>query len=112
MKEMPRLGIIAYIQPRIIYSDKWAEDRLGYRRLPHLYPFASMTKAGIRLTAGSDCPVEDPDPFEGIWSAVARHGLDDSERLTVIEALIAYTSSAAYASFSDYFTRTLAHCNA
>ncbi len=112
MKEMRRLGIIASIQPRFIYSDKWAEDRLGHRRLPQLYPFASMTKAGIRLTAGSDCPVEDPDPFEGIWSAVARPGFDDMERLTVSEALIAYTKSAAYASFSEDFTGTLAPGNA
>src|SRR3989442_16004297 len=70
-----------------------------------------MTKAGIRLTAGSDCPVEDPEPFEGIWSAVARPGLDDRERLTVSEALIAYTKSAAYATFSEVFTGTLAPGN-
>ena len=112
MKEMRRLGIIASIQPRFIYSDKWAEDRLGHRRLPQLYPFASMNKAGIRLAAGSDCPVEDPDPFEGIWSAVARPGLDEGERLTVSEALTAYTRSAAYASFSEDFTGTLAPGNA
>ena len=112
MKEMRRLGIIASIQPRFIYSDKWAEDRLGLGRLHQLYPFASMTKAGIRLAAGSDCPVEDPDPFEGIWSAVARPGLDEGERLTVSEALTAYTRSAAYASFSEDFTGTLAPGNA
>ena len=71
-----------------------------------------MNKAGIRLAAGSDCPVEDPDPFEGIWSAVARPGLDEGERLTVSEALTAYTRSAAYASFSEDFTGTLAPGNA
>jgi predicted amidohydrolase YtcJ len=112
MKEMRRLGIIASVQPRFIYSDKWAEDRLGHRRLLQLYPFASMTKAGIRLTAGSDCPVEDPDPFQGIWSAVARPGPDDGERLTVSQALTAYTKSAAYASFSEDSTGTLAPGNA
>jgi predicted amidohydrolase YtcJ len=111
MKEMGRLGIIASIQPRFIYSDRWAEDRLGHRRLPQLYPFASMARAGIRLTAGSDCPVEDPDPFQGIWSAVARPGLDKEESLTVSEALTAYTKSAAYASFSEDFTGTLAPGN-
>ncbi len=111
MKEMGRLGLIASIQPRFIYSDRWAEDRLGHRRLSWLYPFASMARAGIRLTAGSDCPVEDPDPFEGIWSAVARPGLDKEERLTVSEALTAYTKSAAYASFSEDFTGTLAPGN-
>jgi len=42
--------------------------------------------------------VEDPNPFEGIWSAVARPGLDKKEILTVGEALVAYTKNSAYAS--------------
>jgi len=107
MKEMRRLGIIASIQPRFVYSDQWANDRLGPGRLPELYPFASMNRAGIMLTAGSDCPVEDPNPFEGIWSAVARPGLDKKEILTVGEALVAYTKNSAYASFSEDFRGTL-----
>ncbi len=107
MKEMRRLGIIASVQPRFVYSDQWANDRLGQERLSELYPFASMSRAGILLTAGSDCPVEDPNPFEGIWSAVARPGLDKKERLTVGEALVAYTKNSAYASFSENFRGTL-----
>ncbi len=107
MKEMQRLGIIASVQPRFVYSDNWASERLGTRRLSQLYPFASMNKAGIMLTAGSDCPVEDPNPFEGIWSAVARPGLDKKERLTVGESLVAYTKNPAYASFSEGFRGAL-----
>ena len=106
-KEMRRLGIIASIQPRFVYSDQWANDRLGPERLSELYPFSSMSRAGIMLAAGSDCPVEDPNPFEGIWSAVARPGLDKKERLTVGEALVAYTKNSAYASFSENFRGTL-----
>jgi predicted amidohydrolase YtcJ len=106
-KEMRRLGIIASVQPRFVYSDRWAKDRLGSKRLPRLYPFASMARAGITLTAGSDCPVEDPNPFEGIWSAVARPGFNEHERMTVSEALTAYTKSPAYASFSEEFKGTL-----
>ncbi|HVH14257.1 MAG TPA: amidohydrolase [Candidatus Angelobacter sp.] len=107
MKEMRRLGIIASVQPRFVYSDQWASERLGAGRLPQLYPFASMNNAGIMLTAGSDCPVEDPNPFEGIWSAVARPGLIKNERLTVSESLVAYTKNPAYASFSEGFRGTL-----
>jgi predicted amidohydrolase YtcJ len=107
MKEMQRLGIIASVQPRFVYSDDWASKRLGTGRLSQLYPFASMNKAGIMVTAGSDCPVEDPNPFEGIWSAVARPGLDKKERLTVDESLVAYTKNPAYASFSEGFRGTL-----
>jgi predicted amidohydrolase YtcJ len=107
MKEMQKLGIIASVQPRFVYSDHWASERLGTGRLSELYPFGSMNKAGIRLAAGSDCPVEDPNPFEGIWSAVARPGLDKKERLTVGESLLAYTKNPAYASFSEGFRGTL-----
>ena len=101
MQKMSKLGIIASVQLRFIFSDQWARDRLGSRRLPRLYPFASMTKAGIMLTAGSDCPVEDPNPLEGIWAAVARPGLPKKERLTVMEAIADYTKNPAYASFSE-----------
>lgn len=101
IQKMSKLGIIASIQPRFIYSDQWARDRLGSRRLPRLYPFASMIKAGIMLTAGSDCPVEDPNPFEGVWAAVVRPGLPKNERLTVREAIADYTANPAYASFSE-----------
>jgi predicted amidohydrolase YtcJ len=107
MKEMQRLGIIASIQPRFVYSDSWAKDRLGSRRLPELYPFASMSNAGIMLTAGSDCPVEDPNPFEGIWAAVVRPGFGRDERLTVSEILVGYTKNATYASFAEGFRGTL-----
>ena len=112
MKEMRRLGIVASVQPRFVYSDHWGRERLGVGRIAQLYPFASMNKAGIMLTAGSDCPVEDPNPFEGIWSAVARPGLDKKERLTVSESLVAYTKNAAYASFSEGFNGTLSPGNA
>jgi len=111
MKEMRRLGIIASVQPRFVYSDQWAKDRLEHERLSEIYPFASMSRAGIMLTAGSDCPVEDPNPFEGIWSAVARPGFDKKERLTVGEALVAYTKNSAYASFSENFRGTLGEGN-
>src|SRR5207247_10090105 len=99
--KMGKLGIIASVQPRFIYSDSWAEERLGASRMHSLYPFASMTQEGILLTAGSDCPVEDPNPFEGVWSATARPGLEGKERLTVSQDLAAYTISASFASFCE-----------
>jgi len=101
VKRMRRLGIIASVQPRFILSDSWAEARLGADRVRDLYPFATMLRSGVVLAAGSDCPVEDPNPFEGIWSAVTRPGLGDDEGLTVSQALEAYTRGAAYASHSE-----------
>lgn len=107
IRKMSKLDVVASVQPRFIYSDSWARTRLGDSRLSQLYPFASMKRAGIRLAAGSDCPVEDPNPFEGIWSAVARPGLDTGEKLSVSEALAAYTEDASYASFTEETRGTL-----
>ena len=101
VKKMQRLGIIASVQPRFILSDTWAKERLGPKRVPNLYPFGSMLESQLILAAGSDCPVEDPNPFEGIWSAVTRPGLEDNEGLTVSQAIAAYTTGAAYASHSE-----------
>jgi len=98
---MKRAGVVASVQPRFIYSDSWAGKRLGPRRVRHLYPFRSMLDAGLKLAFGSDCPVEDPNPFEGVWSAVARPGLSPSQSLSVPEALACYTTGAAFASFSE-----------
>ncbi len=99
--------IIASIQPSFIPSDTWAEKRLGPRRIDYLYPFNSMIRAGIRMTAGSDCPVENPNPFRGIWAAAKRPGLPSNERINVPEALACYTSGPAYASFAEEYQGTL-----
>jgi predicted amidohydrolase YtcJ len=60
-----------------------------------------MLRNGVPLAAGSDGPVEDPNPLEGVWSAVARPGLSTTESLTVDETLAAYTTGGAYASHSE-----------
>ena len=100
MRDMAELGLVASVQPRFIYSDSWAEKRLG-KRISFLYPFKSMLQAGIRLAAGSDSPSDDPSTVEGLWSAVSRPGLSSLERLTPSEALSCYTEGPAYASFSE-----------
>jgi predicted amidohydrolase YtcJ len=104
---MRKLGLIASVQPRFIYSDSWALDRLGERRVQYLYPFRSMLRNGVPLAAGSDGPVEDPNPMEGVWSAVVRPGLSGQESLTVDETLATYTSGGAFASHSESSSGTL-----
>ena len=106
MRDMAELGLVASVQPRFIYSDSWAEKRLG-KRISYLYPFKSMLQAGIHLAAGSDSPSDDPSTVEGLWSAVFRPGLLPAERLTTSEALSCYTTGAAYASFSESDEGTL-----
>ena len=107
IQEMAKLGLVASVQPRFIYSDSWAEKRLGSKRIQYLYPFKSMLRAGIHLAAGSDTPSDEPSPFEGFWSAVSRPGLSPAERLNLPEALSCYTTGAAYASFSERDEGTL-----
>ncbi len=107
VSRMRKNGIVASVQPSFISSDSWAEKRLGPHRVRYLYPFRSMLRAGIRMAAGSDCPVEDPNPFRGVWSAVARPWLGAGEKLGVGEALACYTSGSSYASFSEDYRGTL-----
>jgi len=106
MRDMAKLGLVASVQPRFIYSDSWAEKRLG-KRISFLYPFKSMLQAGIHLAAGSDSPSDDPSTAEGLWSAVSRPGLSTGENLTPSEALSCYTTGASYASFSENEEGTL-----
>ncbi len=106
MRDMAELGLVASVQPRFIYSDSWAEKRLG-KRISFLYPFKSMLQAGIHLAAGSDSPSDDPSTAEGLWSAVSRPGLPTGENLTPSEALSCYTTGASYASFSENDEGTL-----
>lgn len=104
--DIPRfaqLGVVASMQPLHATSDMHAADRLWGARSRYGYAWKSMLQAGGLLAFGSDAPVETPDPFLGIHAAVTRQDLDDQppegwypdERLTVEEAVRAYTEGAA-----------------
>ena len=94
-------------QPSFIYhnGEKYlslVEERL----LPHLYPLASLLKAGIPLAAGSDAPVTSPDPILSIYSAVIRKtkaasALSPRQAIPVGKAIKMHTISGAYASFEE-----------
>jgi len=112
-EDIPRTakdGIIAAMQPTHATSDMpWAEKRLGADRLAGAYAWHSFLLAGGHLALGSDFPIEDVNPFFGIYSAVTRqdHGghppggwLPD-EKLTFAEALRGFTIDSAYASFDE-----------
>ena len=111
--DIPRLapaGIIASMQPTHQTSDRlMAEKRLGPNRLAGAYAWQSVLKSGARLAFGSDVPVESPNPFPGLSAAVSRQdvsgqppgGWIPSERLSVAQALDAFTRGAAYAGFAE-----------
>jgi hypothetical protein len=111
--DIPRLapaGIIASMQPTHQTSDRlMAEKRLGPNRLTGAYAWQSVLKSGARLAFGTDFPVESPNPFPGLSAAISRQDINGqppggwipSERLTLEQALDAYTRGAAYAGFAE-----------
>ena len=103
-------GTIASMQPVHQTSDRlMAEVRLGPARLAGAYAWNSILKAGGRLAFGSDTPVESPDPFAGLATAITREdasgqplgGWLPNERVTPEAALAGFTTGGAYAGFAE-----------
>lgn len=113
LDDIPRfgsMGVIASMQPTHATSDMpWAEDRLGSGRVRGAYAWRRVLDGGSRLALGSDFPVEDVNPFYGIYSAITRQdqagqprgGWYPSERLTAAEAVRGFSYDAAYAGFEE-----------
>jgi len=98
------------MQPYHAIDDgRWAEKLIGPERIKTTYAFKSLFDAGARVAFGSDWFVAPPTPLEGIYAAVTRRTLDDKnpggwvpeQKITVDQALQAYTINAAYASFDE-----------
>jgi predicted amidohydrolase YtcJ len=113
---LARLGIIASMQPYHAIDDgRWLETKIGAERAATTYAFRSILDAGGLLTFGSDWPVAPLSPLKGVYAAVTRRTIDDGhpdgwqpqEKLTVEEALVAYTRTNAYAVFEDDVAGTL-----
>ena len=107
---MAALGVIASMQPSHCTSDlRLVESMLDESDLAS-YAWASMRRAGVRVTFGSDAPVEDPNPWHGIFAATTRQrqdrtpsgGWQPNERLSLDDALDAYTVAPAYASYEEH----------
>ena len=108
--QFAKLGVIASMHPYHLYDDGiWAYKRLDTNRLKGTYAFKSMKDKGVKITFGSDWPVAPIDPVYGIYSAVTRitgdgknpNGWYPNEKLSIEDALKAYTVTNAYASFLD-----------
>jgi predicted amidohydrolase YtcJ len=108
-QDLPRLGamgVIASMQPIHCTSDMAMAERHWGARCSGAYAWRSLLASGAVLAFGSDAPVEDPDVFRGIHAAVTRQLTDGTpvggwypeQRLTVAEAVYAYTMGSAYAS--------------
>jgi predicted amidohydrolase YtcJ len=110
IRKFASLNVIASMQPYHTIDDgRWAAKRIGAERLRGAYAFRSLLEAGAKLTFGSDWPVAPMDPLLGIYAAVTRRTLDDAnpdgwipaEKITVEQALRAYTVTNAYAGLQE-----------
>lgn len=104
------LEVIPSMQPYHAIDDgRWAEKVIGPERIRTTYAFRSLLDAGARLTFGSDWFVAPPTPLDGLYAAATRRTLDDAnpdgwvpqEKISVEEALRAYTVNGAYGSFEE-----------
>ncbi|MEO7050131.1 MAG: amidohydrolase [Rhodanobacter sp.] len=119
LEDIPRfkpLHLIASMQPTHATSDmNMAEDRIGDERIKGAYAWRHFLDQGTVIAAGSDFPVESPNPFYGLYSAVTRQdhhgqppgGWHADQALSLTEALRAFTLDAAYAEHAEKTLGTL-----
>ena len=105
-----RLGVIASMQPYHAIDDgRWAEKRIGRERAKSSYAWRSLLDRGVKLAFGTDWPVAPLNPLLGLYAAVTRATTDGKypggwipeQKITLAEAIEAYTLGSAYAEFTD-----------
>jgi predicted amidohydrolase YtcJ len=114
-KRLGQLGVVAEVQPFHLSDDmRWMEERIGSDRTKGAYAFKSIQASGAVLSFGTDWPgtsaSEYPiNPMLGLYAAVTRQtitgqpaaGWFPNERITIEEAIKAYTYGTAYANFEE-----------
>ena len=109
-----QLKVIASMQPSHLLTDMhWAESRLGPQRAAHSYAWAEFLNHDVKLAFGTDYPVEPVAPFRGLYVAITRKSEDGKQeyypgqKLSIEQAIAAYTTSAAFAEFGEKEKGTL-----
>src|SRR5687767_8963499 len=114
-KRLGQLGVVAEVQPFHLSDDmRWMEERIGPERTKGAYAFKSIQASGAVLSFGTDWPgtsaSEYPiNPMLGLYAAVTRQtvtgqpaeGWFPDERISIAEAIKAYTYNTAYANFEE-----------
>lgn len=110
MARFGALGVIPSMQPYHAIDDgRWVDRVIGADRSKGTYAFKSLLDTKARLAFGSDWFVAPPMPLMGIYAAVTRRTLDEQrpegwvpeQKVTVEQALRAYTAGGAYAGFAE-----------
>jgi predicted amidohydrolase YtcJ len=105
-----QLNVIASVQPYHAIDDgRWAEARIGHDRASRTYAFRTFLNNGVHLAFGTDWDVAPLNPLLTVYAAVTRSTLDGKnpngwfpeQKLTVEEAVDAYTMGSAYAEFQE-----------
>ncbi len=116
LKRFAGQKVVASMQPfHIIDDGRWAWKRLDEKRLKGTYAFRTILDSGGVLAFGSDSPVAPINPLWGVYGAVTRRTLDDKnpggwipeQKVTVEEAVRAFTWGSAYAEFQENWKGTL-----
>ena len=103
--QLADLDITASMQPIHALTDMAVADRSLGERAAFTHAWRSLKDHGVRLAFGSDAPVENPNPFRGLYEAVTRCRTDDSpdsegwfpkQRLTIREAIEGFTLGPAF----------------
>ena len=109
------LNVIASMQPSHLLTDMhWVNARLGPARAAHAYGWAEFTNDGVTLAFGSDNPFGPLSPLLGLYAATTRKSEDGKmefhpeQKLTIEQAIAAYTTGAAFAEFAEKQKGTLA----
>jgi predicted amidohydrolase YtcJ len=104
-----QLSVIASMQPSHLLTDmNWAAARLGPERVKYSYAWRSMLDHHIPLAFGTDYPVESINPFRGLYAAITRQNeagtatYQPQERISLPEAIYAYTQTSAFAEFREH----------
>lgn len=113
------IDVIASVQPdhmwALVFDEHPFHKILGKERCRYTYPFKSLMKAGTKMAFGSDHPIAEINPMKGLYRAVTRlaedrkpdGGWNPEEKLTLAEALKAYTIGSAYQMYNESITGTL-----
>ncbi len=117
--DIPRfkhMNVIASMQATHATSDKnMAENRLGSQRILGAYAWRKLLDNDVVIAAGSDFPVESPNPFFGLHASITRQDHQNSpkngwyadEKMTRVEAFKSFTIDAAYAGHQEAITGSL-----
>lgn len=107
LEKFKDLDVLAFVQPIFIdYDMNIINERVGEELANSSYAWKTMIKKGIHVSFGTDCPVEPPSTMPNIYSAVTRKNITgdkkrmflENEKITMKEAIYAYTAEGAYAS--------------